>query len=190
MRIIGGELRGKKLSSPKDESVRPTTDRVKESMFNLIAGEIDDGTVVYDLFSGSGGLGIEALSRGAKLACFCDRSRNSYDLTRKNLRDCRLESRSRCVFGDYRKALDQFEEPADLVFLDPPYSLDLWKPCSDLLLEKGKLRDGALLVMEHGEHQALKELDPRLELFKERKYGLILVSIYRYRDEAAFTGEQ
>ena len=190
MRIIGGELRGKKLSSPKDESVRPTTDRVKESMFNLIAGEIDEDTVVYDLFSGSGGLGIEALSRGARYAWFCDRSRNSYDLTRKNLRDCRLENRSRCVFGDYRKAVDSFEEPADLVFLDPPYSLDLWKPCSDLLLEKKKLKGGALLVMEHGEHQPLKELDPRLELFKERKYGLILVSIYRYRDEAASTGEQ
>ena len=190
MRIIGGELRGKKQSSPKDESVRPTTDRVKESMFNLIAGAIDEDTVVYDLFSGSGGLGIEALSRGARYAWFCDRSRNSYDLTRKNLRDCRLESRSRCVFGDYRKAVDSFEEPADLVFLDPPYSLDLWKPCSDLLLEKEKLKGGALLVMEHGEHQPLKELDPRLELFKERKYGLILVSIYRYRDEAASTGEQ
>ena len=81
MRIIGGELRGKKLSSPKDESVRPTTDRVKESMFNLIAGEIGEDTVVYDLFSGSGGLGIEALSRGARKAFFCDRSRNSYDLT-------------------------------------------------------------------------------------------------------------
>ena len=182
MRIIGGELRGKKLSSPKDESVRPTTDRVKESMFNLIAGEIGEDTVVYDLFSGSGGLGIEALSRGARKAFFCDRSRNSYDLTRKNLRDCRLESRSACVFGDYRKAVDQFDEPADLVFMDPPYNLDLWKPCSDLLLEKGRLAEGAMLVMEHGERQLLADLDPRLELIKERKYGLIMVSIYRYRD--------
>ncbi len=190
MRVIGGELRGRKLSVPKDDAVRPTTDRVKESMFNLIGGFLEEDTVVYDLFSGTGGLGIEALSRGAGKAYFCDRSRNSYDLTRKNLRDCRLEDRSRCVFGDFRKAVEQFDAPADLVFLDPPYGLDLWKPASDLLLEKGKLRDGAVLVMEHGEKQSLKGLDPRLELIKERKYGLILVTIYRYREIPEGSGDQ
>jgi 16S rRNA G966 N2-methylase RsmD len=74
--------------------------------------------------------------------------------------------------------------------LDPPYGLDLWKPASDLLLEKGKLRDGAILVMEHGEKQSLKGLDPRLELIKERKYGLILVTIYRYREIPEGSGDQ
>ena len=180
MRIIGGELRGKKLTPPKDEAIRPTTDRVKESMFDLLTGCIDGSAVVYDLFSGSGGLGIEALSRGAGFAYFSDRSRISYDLTKKNLRDCRLENRSKCVMGDYRKALESFDRKADLVFMDPPYGADLWKTCSDFLLEQDKLEEGAVLVMEHGDKQPLKGLDPRLNLIKEKKYGQILVSIYRY----------
>ncbi len=182
MRVIAGELRGKKLQAPEDDMVRPTTDRVKESMFNLISGCIDDETVVVDLFSGTGGLGIEALSRGAKKAYFCDNSKKSYYLIKQNIKDCRLEDRSAIVFGDYKKTAAAIEEKADLVFLDPPYGLDLWKKAADSLIENDCLADGAVLVMEHGADNPIEGLDERVELIKEKKYGYIMVSVYRYSE--------
>lgn len=180
MRVIGGELRGKKLTAPKDDSVRPTTDRVKESMFNLISGFIDGDTVVYDLFSGTGSLGIEALSRGAAKAFFCDKSRESYNITKENITNCRLNDRSKLVFGNYRKAVSEFEQKADLVFLDPPYGLDLWKDCSDMLVCQDKLNEEAVIVMEHGVENELTGIHENLSLIKEKKYGAIVISIYCY----------
>lgn len=178
MRVIGGELRGKKLTAPKDEAVRPTTDRVKESMFNLISGYIDEDTVVYDIFAGTASLGIEALSRGAKRAFFCDKSKESYNIAKENITACRLNDRSKLVFGNYKKAFSEFEEKADLVFLDPPYGLDLWKECSDLLISQDKLNEAAIIVMEHGVENELTQIDERLSLIKEKKYGTIVVSVY------------
>lgn len=180
MRVIGGEFRGKKLLAPKDTSARPTTDRVKESMFNLIYDDIDEDTVVYDLFSGTGGLGIEALSRGAGIAYFCDKNKENYGLTKENVAGCRLNDRSRIVFGDYKKALETFDLKADLVFLDPPYGADLWKKCADVLIAQDKLNENAVIVMEHGADHILEGMHPALSLMKERKYGAIVVSIYRY----------
>lgn len=180
MRVIGGELRGKKLIAPKDETVRPTTDRVKESMFNLIYDYIDEDTLVYDLFSGTGGLGIEALSRGAAKVFFCDKSRESYNITKQNIKECRLDDRSRLFFGNYKKALAEFDQKADLVFLDPPYGLDLWKQCADELIAQDKLNEDAVIVMEHGVENELKSMSENLSLIKERKYGAIVISIYCY----------
>lgn len=180
MRVIGGELRGKKLTAPKDDSVRPTTDRVKESMFNLISGYIDEDTVVYDLFSGTGSLGIEALSRGAEKAFFCDKSKESYNITKENIASCRLNDRSRLVFGSYKKAVSEFEQKADLVFLDPPYGLDLWKDCSDMLVSQDRLNEEAVVVMEHGVENELTDINENLSLIKEKRYGAIVISIYRF----------
>lgn len=183
MRVIAGDLRGKKLLAPKDESIRPTYDRVKESMFNLIYDYIDEDTVVYDLFSGTGGLGIEALSRGAKRAYFCDKSKESYNITKENIKSCRLEDSATLVFGNYKKAVFDFDQKADLVFMDPPYGLGLWKPCSDFLIEAECLNDGAVIVMEHGVENELGDIDPAFKLIKERKYSAIVVSIYQYEAE-------
>ena len=165
MRVIAGELRGKKLLAPGDETIRPTTDRVKESMFNLIYDYIYEDTVVYDLFSGTGGLGIEALSRGAARAFFSDKSKDSYNITKENIRSCRMEERSH------------------LVFLDPPYALDLWKESSDFLISQDKLNEDAIIVMEHPSNKSLEGIDSALRLVKERKYGVIMVSIYQYNTD-------
>lgn len=183
MRVIAGELRGKKLLAPGDETIRPTTDRVKESMFNLIYDYIYEDTVVYDLFSGTGGLGIEALSRGAARAFFSDKSKDSYNITKENIRSCRMEDRSHLVFGNYKKAVAEFDEKADLVFLDPPYALDLWKESSDFLISQDKLNEDAIIVMEHPSNKSLEGIDSALRLVKERKYGVIMVSIYQYNTD-------
>lgn len=182
MRVIAGALRGKKLKAPRNEAIRPTTDRVKESLFNLIADEIDESAVVYDLFSGTGGLGIEALSRGAGYAYFCDKSKEGYELTKENIRSCHMEEKSVIIYGDYKKALKQFDEKADIVFLDPPYGAYLWKPCLEALLSQDKLKKNGIAVLERGTDQLLEDLPPDLICEKERRYGASTISIYRRRE--------
>ena len=178
MRVIAGTLRGKKLIPPKDDAVRPTTDRVKESLFNLLIGQIDDSTVIYDLFSGSGGLGIEALSRGARYGCFCDKSKESYQLTKENIRRCRLEDRSIVVLGDFHKAISRFPYQADIVFLDPPYQDYLWKPCLEAILEQDRLKVNGIAVLEHGAGQIPENLPEAFVCEKQRRYCACAISIY------------
>ncbi len=184
MRVIAGNLRGKKLLTPKDEGIRPTTDRVKESMFNLISGYIDEDAVVYDLFSGTGGLGIEALSRGAARAYFSDNGRDGYRITGENLDACRLREKAVLKFGSYRKSAAEFPEKADLVFLDPPYDMNLWKEASDYLIENERLNDGAVIVMEHPVENKLNGINKALDLIKEKKYGVIVVSVFCYNSKS------
>lgn len=179
LRVIAGEAKGRKLNSPEDRKIRPTTDRVKESLFNLITGDIDENTVVFDLFSGSGGLGIEALSRGAKRAYFCDKNRISLSLTKSNIKLCRMEERSILFFGDYKKGLDSFPEKADIIFLDPPYDLSLWVSCMKSILEADKLKIGGIAVIERGTDDLLEGVPEEFELEKERRYGASTIAIYR-----------
>lgn len=179
MRVIAGEAKGRKLNSPEDTKVRPTTDRVKESLFNLITGDIDENTVVFDLFSGSGGLGIEALSRGAKRAYFSDKNKTSLSLTKSNIKLCRMEERSILFFGDYKKALAEFPEKADVILLDPPYDLNLWVPCMETILREDKLRIGGIAVVERGTEAILEDVPKEFLLEKERRYGATTIGIYR-----------
>lgn len=119
MRVIAGQYKGKRLMSPVDRAVRPTTDRIKETVFNILTCRYTIGERVLDLFSGSGALGIEALSRGASYAAFVDKSPQSVALTKQNLKGIR----ERCdVFNtDFRVALSKFSAPFDLILIDPPY---------------------------------------------------------------------
>ena len=128
MRVIAGKYKGRKLFSPEDSSVRPTTDKVKEACFSILTNDIYDARVL-DLFAGSGGLGIEALSRGASYCLFADASRKSLNLVKQNLDHCKVEEETRIAAGDYSKVLkslagrieDGREEPFDIILLDPPY---------------------------------------------------------------------
>jgi 16S rRNA (guanine966-N2)-methyltransferase len=170
VRIIGGELRGKKLFSPRGRSVRPTADRLRETIFNIIAAEVP-GAVALDLFAGTGALGIEALSRGASSAWFVDRSAAALSLLEKNLSACNLTGRSRRIRWDIAKSLHCLSDARPLftlVFIDPPYACGL-------LMESG-----ALVVIEHGIDEPLDEPGRAYHIEDRRRYGKSLVSIARY----------
>ena len=132
MRVITGLARGRKLKTLEGDSVRPTTDKVKESIFNIIQFEVE-GRNVLDLFSGSGQLGIEALSRGANGCVFVDSSRASLKVTEENIKAAGFEKSARTVLSDSLSYLDRTRERFDLAFLDPPYKAGLMKDALERL---------------------------------------------------------
>lgn len=166
---------------------RPTTDKVKETIFNMIGPFFDGGTVL-DLYGGSGGLGIETLSRGADFAMFVDRANAACQTIRDNIKLCGYESRSKIMQLDASRALDQLREDElcfELVFLDPPYAKQ--HICQDIktLLENNMLADHAIVVAEHEETVELPDMfDDRLSREKYRTYqGQTAVSIYYFQSE-------
>lgn len=127
MRVISGSARGTKLNTIESKQTRPTLDRVKESLFNIIKNEIQEATVL-DLFSGSGAIGIEFLSRGAKKAYLCDKSQEAIKMINKNLEKTRLTKLATVMNKDYKKCLEELKkinEKIDIAFIDPPYEADL-----------------------------------------------------------------
>ncbi|MGN0658732.1 MAG: 16S rRNA (guanine(966)-N(2))-methyltransferase RsmD [Emergencia sp.] len=182
MRIITGEYRGRRLESPSGYDVRPTTDKVKEAVFNLLMNDVYDAVVV-DLFAGTGNLGLEALSRGARRCYFCDNSRESLNLIRTNIGLCRAEDRSVVLAGDYTKTLSRIREKADIFLLDPPYKAGLYEKCLELIDSLDLLNEDGIIIAEHGVRDQVPETAGRLVKVKERKYGKIMVSIYRFAEE-------
>lgn len=177
MRIIAGELKGRRLFTPKNSNIRPTTDKVKESIFSMIAAYLEDA-VVIDLFSGTGNLGLEALSRGAERCYFGDKSRSSLDLTRQNIAYCKQERNAVTILGDYEYVLRKIPEKVDLIFLDPPYSEGLIDHCFELISEHSLLADEGIIVAEHGIKTPMEDKLWGFTKIKEKKYGTIAISIY------------
>jgi 16S rRNA (guanine966-N2)-methyltransferase len=169
MRVVAGSARGRRLAVPPGTSVRPTSDRVREAVFNAL-GSLDaiDGATVVDLFAGSGALGIEALSRGAAHATFVDRDRAAVDCVRANLASCGLADRSTVVRGD-GAAWAAGAPRHDLALLDPPYAFDEW---SSLLLD---LPAGLVVV----ESDRPVELPGGWEIVRDRRYGTTHVRVAR-----------
>lgn len=128
MRIIAGEYKGRRITAPEDTNVRPTTGKVKEAIFAMLMNDIYDAVTV-DLFAGTGNLGLEALSRGARKCYFGDNSRDSLRLIKENIAHCRAEDKSVVIAGSYEKVLDRINEKADIVLLDPPYKEGLMLKC-------------------------------------------------------------
>ena len=178
MRIIGGEARGRRLFAPEGLETRPTADKVRESLFNILRLDTP-GARVLDLFAGSGALALEALSRGAQSAVLVDCSRRAADVARRNIALCRAEQRTRLLVCDWQRALDSLSEPFDLVFLDPPYRmLPVYDQAARALLEKGLLAEQAVLVMEHASESALP-LSKAFEVYDERRYGAATIALVR-----------
>jgi len=184
LRVIGGELRGRRLLSFKGDGIRPTSDRVKESLFNIISGTLTDGIKVADLFAGTGNLGIEALSRGAGLVFFVEKDKNSVHLLRQNLAQCGLNAGSRIIPMDVLKAIPFLEksgERFDIIFLDPPYG----KGLADAALEalgNTVMASGALVVAEHDSKEEIKERYGKLKMEDKRRYGLTALSFFKGDD--------
>ncbi|MEL7655553.1 MAG: 16S rRNA (guanine(966)-N(2))-methyltransferase RsmD, partial [Bacillota bacterium] len=156
MRIIAGDFKGRRLFAPKDSKIRPTTDKVKESIFSMIAAYLEDAVVV-DLFSGTGNLGLEALSRGASRCYFGDKSRESMELTKQNISYCRQEENSVAILGEFEYVLKKIPEKADIIFLDPPYKKGLINSCFEMISDLSLLSDEGIIVAEHGAEEQLAD---------------------------------
>lgn len=177
MRIIAGDFKGRRLFTPKDKKIRPTTDKVKESIFSIIAPYLEEAIVV-DLFSGTGNLGLEALSRGARRCYFGDKSRDSIELTRQNIAYCKQEDHSVTIYGDYEYVLGKIPEKTDLIFLDPPYKKGLMNSCFEAISKNSLLSEEGVIVAEHGAEEILDNEIYGYYKIKEKIYGTIAISIY------------
>lgn len=175
MRVITGSARGRRLKTLEGDSVRPTTDKVKESIFNIIQFDVE-GSRVLDMFAGCGQLGIEALSRGAKSAVFVDSARASMAVVEENLSSTGFRSLSKTVLGDSLSYLDRTSEMFDIAFLDPPYKAGLMEDAVERV--RLHIADGGLIVCETGADEVLPE---EIEGFssKRYKYGKIALTVYR-----------
>ncbi len=182
MRVISGKARGRPLKAVPGQSTRPTTDKVKEAIFSMI-GPYFEGGQALDLFAGTGGLGIEALSRGMDRAVFVDTDRKSVETIRGNLRATALESQAEVYRNDAFRALKALAKRGmkfDLVFLDPPYKLRLIEPALQQLEEYALLHEQAVAVAEHDASFNCGETLGMFVCEKRAEYGDTAVTIYRF----------
>ena len=178
MRVITGSARGVALKTPDGMTTRPTSDRVKEALFSIIQFDVP-GARVLDLFGGTGQLGIEALSRGAKSAVFVDAGEPACRLIRENLKRTRLEANAQVVRADYMEYLKRCRETFDIVFLDPPYAEVFLENALKKLTEIDILETGAIIVAERPVGKELPWDFPGFTRSKDYKYGNTLLTLYR-----------
>jgi 16S rRNA (guanine(966)-N(2))-methyltransferase RsmD len=179
MRIIAGAFRGRRLHAPKSNRIRPTSDRVREAVFNMIAREVQ-GAKVLDLFAGTGAMGLEALSRGAHFCFFVDEGSEAVSLIRENVQLCSSQDRSRIIQGPVASAIRRLgseNELFDLIFMDPPYAKGYIEKTLEIV--GAVARNDALVIAEHH----IKDKPPLVPVLlwqkdRERRYGDTLISVY------------
>lgn len=175
-------MRGKKLGSVQDKMIRPTADRLRESIFNILSLRVPD-SVVLDLFAGTGALGIEALSRGAKSAVFIDLQKSALSVIKRNLVSCTLDNSASIIRWDVKQNLNCLinRKPAfNLVFLDPPYNQRLVEPALSNLDKSRSLEDKACIVVEHAPLEPIPTDFSAFNITDQRRYGKTLVSFLNY----------
>lgn len=178
MRVISGSARGKKLISAEGLDVRPTLDRVKESVFNMIAFDIPDATVL-DLFCGSGALGIEALSRGAKHAVFVDKSSRSIAVTKENLASTRLTEYAEVVLSDSMDFLKTTDKTYDIIFIDPPYQAQLYDGVLQEIVNRKILNPDGIIVVESASDDVPSIQSGLFSEVREKKYGSVKILLIK-----------
>ncbi len=176
MRVVGGTARGRKLTTLEGMDVRPTTDKVKESVFNIIQFEVP-GSSMLDLFAGSGQMGIEALSRGAENAVFVDSSRKSLNIVKTNVDTVGFSDRAKLIMSDSTAYLGRTSEKFDIVFLDPPYHCGLIDKAFEYLPQV--LKDTSVVICETKADEELPETFGDFEIKKTYKYSAIKITVYR-----------
>ena len=179
MRIISGDMRGTKLFTLEGLNTRPTLDRVKEALFSKINYDLQEA-IILDLFSGSGALGLESLSRGAKLSVMCDSSRDAIKILKLNIAKTRTEDKTVVHNCDYKKLLEKLENDNikfDFVFLDPPYKTNFAEDATKKIIEKNLLNKNGTIVLETDDKEkVLNNLDLNLLEIKDiKKYGRIFL---------------
>lgn len=182
MRIVAGSARGRVLAAPKsDDVIRPTADRVRQTLFNVI-GQSCEGLTVLDLFAGTGALGLEAVSRGALKAVLVDRGVEALSLCRTNTQALRFEERVEIIPADALAAIRSLGKQGrvfELVFSDPPYAMTAGVSVLQALAEAKIVAEGGLAVIEHGQAEALPERVGPFERIDERGSGAAVVAIFR-----------
>ena len=178
MRVISGNARGVQLKTPEGMKTRPTADRVKEAMFSIIQFDLP-GTRVLDLFGGTGQLGIEALSRGAKHADFVDEADSARKLIRENLKRAKMEQQARVIRSDYSAFLQRCTDRYDIILLDPPYAEVFLENSLKLITEIDILQSGGIIVTERPIGKELSCDFPGYNRSKDYKYGQTLVTLFR-----------
>lgn len=177
MRIIAGSLKGRKLFTPKDRAIRPTSDRVRESLFSILGARVIDAQFL-DLFSGVGACGIEALSRGAAHATFVDDSREALRLARQNLEKCGVSIQAMVMQAHLPQGLPRAMPPFTIIFADPPYDYDRHENLFEVIADRSLLLPGGLLVVETSQS---RELPAQLSGFTRtdrRVYGDTALSFF------------
>ena len=180
MRVITGIAGGRKLKSPEGEAVRPTTDQVKQAIFNILQFDLE-GRRILDLFGGTGQLGIEALSRGAREAVFTDSSRTSVQLIRENLKRCGLEGK--VLQTDALSFLARGEK-FDVIFIDPPYDGGLYQAVLERINAVDNLNEGGIIVCEARAGTELPELAHPYRKLREKRYGNVKICLYGKNEKA------
>ena len=178
MRVITGTARGVQLKTPEGMQTRPTSDRVKEALFSIVQFDVP-GKRVLDLFGGTGQLGIEALSRGAKSAVFVDAGDKACNLIRENLRRCKMDNNAQIIRGDYLQYLQTCHDRFGLVFLDPPYAEVFLENALKKITEIDILESGGIIVAERPAGKELSWFFPGFTRSKDYKYGKTLLTLYR-----------
>ena len=178
MRVITGKARGVVLKTPDGMATRPTADRVKEALFNIIQFEVPAAKVL-DLFGGTGQLGIEALSRGADRAVFVDQREDACRLIRENLRRTKLDGSATVVRSDYMAYLERCKEKFSMVFLDPPYAEVFLENALKMITEIDILETSGIIVAERPVGKDLPWDFPGYVRSRDYKYGRTLITIYR-----------
>ena len=179
MKIISGKYRGKTLKTLDGEHTRPTTSRVKESIFNIIQFNISDSSVL-DLFAGSGQMGIETLSRGATSCDFVDSNKSACSIVTANLKICEIPLR--CTQTDYKSFLQNTKKTYDIIFLDPPYGTDLIKNSVNLINNFKLLNKCGIIVCETSINDTIDVSQTDFCVHKSYKYGTIIITILKIKD--------
>lgn len=174
MRVISGLVRGKKLKEPSDYSIRPTTDMVKEALFNIIQFDLE-GRKVLDLFAGTGQLGIECLSRNAASVTFVDQSKDSIGIVKQNLKTCGFEAR--VVQADSISFLQRGEK-FDIILLDPPYATNLLDKALEIINSVDILSEGGIIMCESGRGKPMPDMNKPYFKRKEYNYGKVKLTTY------------
>lgn len=184
MRVIAGSAKGHKLKAPKGLETRPTTDKIKESLFNIISPDLYDCSFL-DLFSGTGAIGIEALSRGAKKAVFIDKSSVCKKIIEENLLHTKLNHLGavyQCSVSAGLDLLKEKKEAFDIIFMDPPYAQDIIGETIMKIADYGLLNDSGYIIIEHSSEKPITHLD-KFQLWKEKNYKTTTMTFLKLREE-------
>lgn len=183
MRIISGKARGTKLYTLDGTATRPTLDRVKESLFNIIQNDIEDSTVL-DLFSGSGAIGLEFLSRGAKRAVLCDSSKDAIKIIKQNVQKTHFEEKVEVYNMEFTKLVEILQnQKFDIIYIDPPYATDFIKISLEKIIEYELVNENTKIIVEtDDETRILNQIEKMdVEITDKRKYGRATIIFLKYR---------